>query len=540
MITALVVVAIGIAAFLYFDRKPQAPAAAPEAPKVASATPAPAEVAPSTPAPVEAAPVASEPAPVAEEKPLDWETVARTPALQPKTVLLTRSMTVPITIDGKPSGVAQLPEHTSVRVLRISAGQLEVEYLDQRISIPGADTDLLARATELSHAPAAAQAGAPAPAPAAAANATVTVAPIASAPAATPRPFFSTASPAAPGRYQQEAAEVMEDIQKKFWMRQSKRYAKKAESHDPDLVWGAGVMFTAVVGATRRDSNHYRPVLQEFFEGLNGYWDAKASIPGYEPAPTSGNGHDKYYDDNAWLAITFFEAYELTHNPAFRRRADETLDFVLSGWDETLGGGIWWHESHEKKSGKNTCSNAPAAVGCLLSAKYASPTVAKQRLDMAEKIVKWTNSNLQNDNGLFGDSISVDGKVNHGALTYNSALMLRANLGLFKATKQPTYLREAQKIGRAADSFSNKDTGVYRDHVKWAHLMVEADLELYRTTHESYLLARATRNANAYYETWKNNPPDDLISMGGIARTLWLMADLEADKAGGTMESAKM
>ena len=58
------------------------------------------------------------------------------------------------------------------------------------------------------------------------------------------------------------------------------------------------------------------------------------------------NGHEKYYDDNAWLVISFFEAYELTHNPRYRRRAEDTLDFVPSGWDESvLGGGIWWHEA---------------------------------------------------------------------------------------------------------------------------------------------------------------------------------------------------
>ena len=65
----------------------------------------------------------------------------------------------------------------------------------------------------------------------------------------------------------------------------------------------------------------------------------KSKIPGYEPAPTRGNGNDKYYDDNAWLVITFLEAYETTRDPRYLTRADETLKFVLSGWDEKGGGG---------------------------------------------------------------------------------------------------------------------------------------------------------------------------------------------------------
>src|SRR5690606_27533257 len=110
----------------------------------------------------------------------------------------------------------------------------------------------------------------------------------------------STRPPTAPqqtsDRYQKLALEVMEDIQEKYWLRETGRYAKKPGSREADTVWGAGVMFSAVVGAARHQPGRYKPVLNKFFEGLDGYWDTKAKIPGYEPAPTSGNGNDKYYD----------------------------------------------------------------------------------------------------------------------------------------------------------------------------------------------------------------------------------------------------
>ena len=47
--------------------------------------------------------------------------------------------------------------------------------------------------------------------------------------------------------------------------------------------------------------------------------------------------------------------------------------------------------------------------------------------------------------------------------------------------------------------------------------MVEADLELYRTTKEEYLLERAKKNVDAFYERWKAKPPDDMISNAAIA-----------------------
>ncbi len=159
-------------------------------------------------------------------------------------------------------------------------------------------------------------------------------------------------------------------------------------------MWGNGVMFSALVGAARHEPGRYRPVMEKFFDAMDGYWDSKVKIPGYEPGQTSGNGNDKYYDDNAWMVLTFLEAYELTHRPHYLKRAAETLDFVLSGWDDAGGGGIWWHEQH-KGGGKNTCANAPAAVGCLWLAKLRDARAAAPLNDKAQAIVTWTVTNTK-------------------------------------------------------------------------------------------------------------------------------------------------
>src|SRR5204863_831429 len=115
-----------------------------------------------------------------------------------------------------------------------------------------------------------------------------------------------------------------------------------------------------------------------------------------------------------------------------------------------------------------------------------------------------------------------------GELTYNSALMLRANLELYRQTGRANYLDEAKRIGKAADFFLNKQTGVYRDPLKWSQFMVEADLDLYRTTREEYLLRRARTNADAYFDAWKKSAPPDMMSNVGIARILYLLAETPA------------
>ena len=121
------------------------------------------------------------------------------------------------------------------------------------------------------------------------------------------------------------------------------------------------------------------------------------------------------------------------------------------------------------------------------------------------------------------------GEVKRGKLTYNSALMLQALLGLYRATGEESYLEEARRIGKAGDWFLDGKTGVYRDAVRYSHFMVEADLELYRATKDGHLLDRAKKNVDAYYERWKADPPPDMISNAAIARVLWLMAETETD-----------
>ena len=331
-----------------------------------------------------------------------------------------------------------------------------------------------------------------------------------------------------PSPYAQHAREVTEHIRKEFFDPQSGVYFKSVTVRKPDYVWLQSVMFSNLVAAARSEPATYGPLLQKYFTALDAYWDSKVKIPGYEAAPTRGNGNDKYYDDNEWLVITFLEAYETDRDSRYLTRADETLKFVLSGWDEESGGGIWWHQGH-KDGTKNACANGPAAVGCLRLARFREGD-AGALVDQAQRIVAWTVGALQEEDGLFDDrKVVATGEVKRGKLTYNSALMLRALLCLYRTTDKKEYLEQAQRIGKAADWLLDGKTGVYRDAVRYAHFMVEADLELYRTTKEEYLLERAKKNVDAFYEHWKAKPPADMISNAAIARVLWLMAETETD-----------
>lgn len=339
------------------------------------------------------------------------------------------------------------------------------------------------------------------------------------------------AAEAEPGTYGRQAREVMAHIQKTFWKEGTGLYAESETKRHPDFMWPNGVMFSALVAAARHEPETYRPVMERFFTSLDAYWDAKAKVPGYEPSPVSGGTGDKYYDDNAWMVLTFLEAYDLTKEERYRTRAEQALRFVLSGWDDRAGGGIWWHEAH-KDGSKNTCVNAPAAVGCLRLARVSKAPVARQLRDRAQRLVAWTTGALQADDGLFHDRVIVaTGAVKKGKMTYNAALMIRAQLGLHQFSGEPEPLDEARRIARAADALLNPATGAYRDPIKWSHLLVEADLELYRATHDAFLLERARKNAAVFYEQWTARRPSDMMANASLARLLWLMADTETADA---------
>jgi hypothetical protein len=98
--------------------------------------------------------------------------------------------------------------------------------------------------------------------------------------------------------FPEAARTVTASIQKVYYNEKTGLYAQSLAKRDPEFIWGNGVMFSALVAAARHEPATYRPMLDRFFAAMDRYWDPKAQIPGYEPAPTAGNGHDKYYDDN--------------------------------------------------------------------------------------------------------------------------------------------------------------------------------------------------------------------------------------------------
>jgi hypothetical protein len=349
--------------------------------------------------------------------------------------------------------------------------------------------------------------------------------------------------PPATADYRQKAQAQMDYIQTHFYDAAAKRYHGRTPDKPGGLpyafMWDNGVQWRALVDAARYDPAKYKPLLTTFGASLRqDYWDPrpKGSPPGFNAYCSGPGGDDKYYDDNAWLVLGFLEAYDLTHAPLYLQWAKETQAFVLSGWDETLGGGIFWKLKHESK---NTCVTAPAAVAAL---SLSTRGGGRDQLDWGLRLHKWTDATLQDKDGLYWDNIRLDGTVEKAKWTYNTGLMIEADVLLSQMRHDPKALAEAERSADAAiKEWQDLDTGRFENGANFTHLLGESLIRLYEVDHKIAYLNSVRRHAaygyryvhdgaqGGYWSDWRarDHKPDEakeLLENASDARLFWLLA----------------
>lgn len=320
------------------------------------------------------------------------------------------------------------------------------------------------------------------------------------------------------------------------------------------FMWANGVQWRVLTVATQADPAKYGPSLAAFGRGLNDYWDPqpKGSPPGFNAYCSGPGGDDKYYDDNAWMVLGFLEAYGATRDAQYLRWAQATQAFVLSGWDDKLGGGIYWSL---KRQSKNTCVNAPAAVAAL---RLSALGGGQDQEGWALKIISWLDANLQDKDGLYWDAENLDGTVGKTEWTYNTGLMIQADVLQFR----PGDARALPEAERSADAaiakWQDPQTGAFANNANFTHLLCEGLLRLYEADHRVAYLNAVRRHAvfgdryvrdprGGYWNNWTagTHKPDErksLLENASDARLLWLLApypDSDALYARGIAAASK-
>jgi rhamnogalacturonyl hydrolase YesR len=265
-----------------------------------------------------------------------------------------------------------------------------------------------------------------------------------------------------------DAADLNARIEEAYFDSQTGFYREETGKNDKAFDWTLGILISAQNALAQLDPTK-KTVLTKTLEMGNFYWNPKGPVAGFDVLPGPRHPNDRYYDDNEWMVMSLVESYEITKDHRWLDRAQDALKFVLSGESPKLGGGIYWRESD--KASKNTCSNGPAAAACL--AVYHL-TREKALLSKAKSLYAWTKKNLEDPtDGLYFDSINLDGKLGTTKWTYNSALMLRSARDLYRETHDRRYKADLERLQAACLKHWVREDGSIDDELQFAHLLFE-------------------------------------------------------------------
>lgn len=214
----------------------------------------------------------------------------------------------------------------------------------------------------------------------------------------------------------------------------------------------------------------YKTYQDSLVMGIEQYRDTVRKPAGYQAYPVKFEKADRYYDDNGLVGIDYMESYFNTKNPVYLQRAKNVFKFILSGWNDDVGGGVTWLEGH--KDQKPACTNGMATLTAL---KIYQASKDKYYLEQGKRFYSWMYKTLRDTTtGIITNDVKLDGKQNRTFWTYNTGSLIEAAVLLYRFTGQKQYLQQAQQL--AADSYKYY-SGVPHDK----NLMLHIDLPWFIT-----------------------------------------------------------
>jgi predicted alpha-1,6-mannanase (GH76 family) len=161
---------------------------------------------------------------------------------------------------------------------------------------------------------------------------------------------------------------------------------------------------------------------------------------------THGRFINSFYDDNAWWALAWIAAYDLTRDERYLDVARTIFVFNVGGWQAATGGGMIWHR---KSTYKNAITNE--LFGLLAAQLHRRAPGDGAYLDWALREWEWFSaSGMIGPGGLINDGLNAAGQNNGGPTwTYNQGVILGALTVLTEITGDQSYLQQAQAVADA-------------------------------------------------------------------------------------------
>lgn len=106
------------------------------------------------------------------------------------------------------------------------------------------------------------------------------------------------------------------------------------------FLWPYSGMMSGCVALYKATGNKkYKKILEKrILPGMEQYWDESRLPACYQSYPAKYGQHGRYYDDNIWIALDYCDYYQLTHKPAYLKKAVALYQYIYSGWSDEMGG----------------------------------------------------------------------------------------------------------------------------------------------------------------------------------------------------------
>lgn len=269
--------------------------------------------------------------------------------------------------------------------------------------------------------------------------------------------------------YKDRATHFFEKVHQLYYVPEHNLFSEYyPSSHQPNLnyfndgektakevsyLWPFSGMASAVNVLYRIDPQRYASTLDSIIQAQELYLDTTRQPHGYQAYPTKFEQVDRYYDDNGLVGIDYIEAYGNTQNPVYLERAKKVFEFIISGWDPVLEGGVTWLEGVRDQ--KPACSNGKATV---LALKLYEHTHDTYYLKWGLDFYNWMHTHLRDTADIYwNDMKTADRSILKTPWTYNTGTMLQAAVSLYKITGEKTYLAEAQRLAEGSYRFFGQE-----------------------------------------------------------------------------------
>lgn len=223
--------------------------------------------------------------------------------------------------------------------------------------------------------------------------------------------------------------------------------------------WNSANIFTATLryASITNQKEKFLPMIQDIFNKTKEFtwYTDKGAVGG-----VCRNFINDYYDDEAWWALAWIDAYKLTQKVEYLKMAETIFADLTTGWSDNMSnGGIFWKKNPQVY--KNSIANNLFALTAI---RLYHQTQNKTYAEWFEKEVDWyLNTGLFNtENNLIEDGLDdKTGEPNRGGYyTYNQGVAIAVLTEMYLYKQDQKYLDLAEKLVQGAFKNMVTDKGI--------------------------------------------------------------------------------